>query len=653
MAAGSQANVSQYLPPGVGTTLGNIQNPKAFGEQTLDQGKQLVKAAALGIVEVIKQEIVAVTKEKAELEINHRKRLAELKVESEPKKEIRGVGVIVTVPPVLNESEYQVAVDKENFIYEERKEQLRQRLEELKQSLKDIVLGPFKKYKDKALKLKAKREKRKARNKLEKKAADREKRKQFLTFAKKTLTTIIINQLTKVLIELLSNNSELQILVNKTNEQIDAANTLDTINQARMARNACIAAIERQEKKIRAILDILKPVQVSLIILQLLTLLLKGLAGAIGRIFSILYEATNLLVTGISMILSIVIPMLDTILEILADLKRQLRDLNRLVEKKTVETLNDRQLAAYLNQIYNSSNDPLSGVTILPGESFQDYINRLRSSPTILQTLSSQSSTFVPPGANQINGELITDYINRLLNLVQAQSAALNLNSLLPTPNQISSPGAFGNLGGTPTTITSGGGGGGIGTTTGGIIPIPLSNLSPTTPTSGLNLYPLVNESPTDYATRLRNLLAFLILLQQQNESAILNRLPGETDAQYVERMRSSPSALEFIANKTTSLNEDNLQNELNSLNPSIILGLAQQTQPANANNFPPYKGFRFQIKQENDPKFTVRGNKRHYAVAINRMGIEQLKSDYSFTLDPQQLVNQLKLTIDEQNLQG
>lgn len=649
MAAGSQSNISQYLPPGVGTTLGNIQNPKAFGEQTLDQGKQLVKAAALGIVEVIKQEIVAVTREKAELEINHRKRLAELEVESKPKKQIRGVGVVVTVPPTLNENEYQVAVDKENFVYEERKEQLRQRLEELKQSLKDIVLGPYKKYKDKALKLKAKREKRKARNKLEKKAADREKRKQFLTFAKKTLTTIIINQLTKVLIELFSNNSELQILVDKTNEQIEAANTLDTINQARMARNACIAAIERQEKKIKIILDILKPVQAGLIVLQLLTLILKGLAGAIGRIFNLLYEAANLLITGISMILSIVIPMLDTIMDILADLKRQLRDLNRLVEKKTVETLNDRQLAAYLNQIYNSSNDPLSGVTILPGESFQDYIDRLRSSPTILQTLSSQSSTFVPPGANQLNGEPVTDYINRLLNFVQTQAATLNLNSLIPTPSQVSATGAFSNLGGIPTVISTIAPDG----TTNNIISVPLSNLSPVTPTSGLNLYPLPNESPIDYATRLRNLLAFLILLQQQNESAILNRLPGESDAQYVERMRSSPSALEFIANKTTSLNEDNLQNELNSLNPSVILGLAQQTQPANANNFPPYKGFRFQIKQENDPKFTVRGNKRHYAVAINRMGIEQIKSDYSFTLDPQQLVNQLKLTIDQQNLQG
>jgi hypothetical protein len=66
------------------------------------------------------------------------------------------------------------------------------------------------------------------------------------------------------------------------------------------------------------------------------------------------------------------------------------------------------------------------------------------------------------------------------------------------------------------------------------------------------------------------------------------------------------------------------------------------------------YKGFRFQIKEEQDPRFTVRGTiKRRYAVAINRQGVEVLKSEYSFTLDPNDLVDQLKLIIDKQKLQG
>lgn len=70
-------------------------------------------------------------------------------------------------------------------------------------------------------------------------------------------------------------------------------------------------------------------------------------------------------------------------------------------------------------------------------------------------------------------------------------------------------------------------------------------------------------------------------------------------------------------------------------------------------NQFPSYKGFNFKIKEEQNPKFVVKGNKRRYAVAIDRYNVEILKSEYSFTLDPQDLVEQLKLVIDQQNLQG
>ena len=63
------------------------------------------------------------------------------------------------------------------------------------------------------------------------------------------------------------------------------------------------------------------------------------------------------------------------------------------------------------------------------------------------------------------------------------------------------------------------------------------------------------------------------------------------------------------------------------------------------------YKGFRFFIKEENNPKFVVKGNKRRYAVAINRIGREVLQSSFSFTLSPDVLVEELKLQIDQKGL--
>ena len=109
------------------------------------------------------------------------------------------------------------------------------------------------------------------------------------------------------------------------------------------------------------------------------------------------------------------------------------------------------------------------------------------------------------------------------------------------------------------------------------------------------------------------------------------------------------------------------LENEVNKLNELILKlkninldglnskQLSDLTSSIynNVDQFPPYKGFKFKIKEEQNQSFVVKGNKRRYAVATDRDGVEVLKSDFSFTLDPNDLVDQLKLVIDQRNLQG
>ena len=63
------------------------------------------------------------------------------------------------------------------------------------------------------------------------------------------------------------------------------------------------------------------------------------------------------------------------------------------------------------------------------------------------------------------------------------------------------------------------------------------------------------------------------------------------------------------------------------------------------------YKGFRFFIKEENNPNFVVKGNKRRYATAVNKDGNDVLQSSPSFTLEPDVLVEELKLQIDQKGL--
>jgi hypothetical protein len=66
------------------------------------------------------------------------------------------------------------------------------------------------------------------------------------------------------------------------------------------------------------------------------------------------------------------------------------------------------------------------------------------------------------------------------------------------------------------------------------------------------------------------------------------------------------------------------------------------------------YKGFKLRIKEDQDPRTFVRDSiKRHYAAAFNRDNVEVIKSDYSYTLEPQILIDQLKVIIDQRNLQA
>ena len=102
---------------------------------------------------------------------------------------------------------------------------------------------------------------------------------------------------------------------------------------------------------------------------------------------------------------------------------------------------------------------------------------------------------------------------------------------------------------------------------------------------------------------------------------------------------------------KQISLKLDN--KAIDNLNEQQLTELSNVFLPAGG-DYGSYKDFKFAIKEEqNNPQFIVRGNKRKYAVAINRRGVESIRSEYSFTQDPNDLIEQLKLIIDQQNLQG
>jgi hypothetical protein len=90
-------------------------------------------------------------------------------------------------------------------------------------------------------------------------------------------------------------------------------------------------------------------------------------------------------------------------------------------------------------------------------------------------------------------------------------------------------------------------------------------------------------------------------------------------------------------------LEKSAMEGNLNSDGAGGMLGLLNTT----------YKGFKFAIREDNSYGVSVKGFKRHYAVAIDKYDVDVLKSELSFTLDPNDLIEQLKLVIDQQNLQA
>ena len=173
----------------------------------------------------------------------------------------------------------------------------------------------------------------------------------------------------------------------------------------------------------------------------------------------------------------------------------------------------------------------------------------------------------------------------------------------------------------------------------GALIPL-LNRVAPLTVISTPPLTPIPGMIPHDelrnkkqnlekLVSALNAVLAIAVVILE-NEISKLNDL--------IERLKAVNVLLGNQAN--LNLNEQQLADLSNSFLPV-------------GDTYPPYKGFKFKIKEEQNIAFVVKGNKRRYAVAINRDGTEVLKSEFSFTLDPNDLIDQLKLIIDQRNLQG
>jgi hypothetical protein len=163
------------------------------------------------------------------------------------------------------------------------------------------------------------------------------------------------------------------------------------------------------------------------------------------------------------------------------------------------------------------------------------------------------------------------------------------------------------------------------------LLPIPTPSPSPDFVTPSKERFRKKYELAVEIIT---SLLAAIAIIE-----TLLDRIIEELEDQK-ERLKEIDAFFDEPSN-LAAFDRTDLDKALAVLSPSGNLGTLGTG----------YKGFKFALKEENDPKFVVAGNKRRYAVAINNDGMEVLQSSRSFTLDPDILIEELKLIIDQQNL--
>ena len=148
---------------------------------------------------------------------------------------------------------------------------------------------------------------------------------------------------------------------------------------------------------------------------------------------------------------------------------------------------------------------------------------------------------------------------------------------------------------------------------------------------------------PTPIANKVKKLQDLVIAL-----NILTSILKGILD--------SKLNDLEDLKSQIKQLN-DILDNALiNNLSDSELQTFINEQRNLQS-KFTEYKGFRLEIREEEtlgaQQALVVKDSiRRKYAVALDRDGVVVIKSDFSFTLDPADLIEQLKLIIDQRNLQ-
>jgi len=336
-------NVSTLISPDVLSTISLSTAIKTFGDQLKNKAKDKIISTVSGKLDELYKKLDKLKDDKIQLELNHPTELKRLEV-------LYKNGEIPTAEL------YNEAVTAENDSYLTKQQDINNQILSLQDDIANIIADPLKKIKAERLKLKSNIQKLKTRNKARKIKINKDRIKKLALNTAKTLAPIIALQLANKFAAVLSQRKRLEELVDQVNAYIDQANTPETIVIATNLRNSTVTLINNNISKLQSLQQTLRQISTYLAIFSALVAVLSaipiptavppGVGIPVNLILKIVkqIERANKLIIALSALLAIATVLLENEIFKLNELIERLNQVNRLLDSKVLNELNQQQL---------------------------------------------------------------------------------------------------------------------------------------------------------------------------------------------------------------------------------------------------------------------------------------------------------------------
>jgi hypothetical protein len=345
-------NISSLVNTNTLNNLSKSNSPKSFGDQISNKSSKIINSS-LNKKQELQLELAKLIQVEVDEKVKYGEDLVNLSKQFNPPPPTK---------PTLTLEQYELEKSNVTLFYNERIAEIQIQKNDINQKIQDISEDPKKNIKN-AIKRRNQRNKRKIeRSKSKENKENKVLSSKVLKNQSKTIASLVALQATKLLFDIVSNNSRLQELIDNTNDIIEAATTQEAINNARVIRNSTLAILNSNERKLASLSKIVNNINrivtilnISLTAIILLFTIPKpfGLGPSMPTPIANKVKKLQDLVVALNILTSILKGILDSKLGDLEDLKSQLKQVNDILDNSLVNNLSDEQLQAFINEQRN------------------------------------------------------------------------------------------------------------------------------------------------------------------------------------------------------------------------------------------------------------------------------------------------------------